>query len=27
MKVIEGSVAAPQARVAVVVARFNSFIN
>ena len=27
MKVIEGSVAAPRARVAVVVARFNSFIN
>ncbi|HAD40170.1 MAG TPA: 6,7-dimethyl-8-ribityllumazine synthase [Plesiomonas shigelloides] len=27
MKVIEGFVAAPQARVAVVVARFNSFIN
>lgn len=27
MKVIEGNIAAPEARVAIVVARFNSFIN
>ena len=27
MKIIEGNIAAPEARVAIVVARFNSFIN
>lgn len=27
MKVLEGAVAAPEAKIAVVIARFNSFIN
>ena len=27
MKVLEGAIAAPQAKIAVVIARFNSFIN